>query len=77
METKIVNNKNDLKSKGKTKNTFELNDSENIIPKSKLFRKDKPWDNDPTIDKFKIREFKKGDMKSSLLEESSFALLFP
>ena len=47
------------------------------IPKSKRFRKDKPWDNDPTIDKFKIEEFKKGDMKSSLLEESSFAVLFP
>ena len=46
-----------LKSKCKTKNTFELNDSENIIPKSKRFRKDKPWDNDPTIDKFKIHEF--------------------
>ena len=57
METKIVNNKNDLKSKCKTKNIFELNDSENIIPKSKRFRKDKPWDNDPTIDKFKIHEF--------------------
>ena len=77
METKIQNNKNDLKSKDKTKISSEQNDSENPIPKSKRFRKDKPWDNDPTIDKFKIQEFKKGDMKSSLLEESSFAVLFP
>ena len=77
METKNQNNKNDLKSKDKTKNSLEQNDSENPIPKSKRFRKDKPWDNDPTIDKFKIQEFKKGDMKSSLLEESSFAVLFP
>ena len=79
METKNQNNKNDInaKDKNKTKNSSEQNDLENPIPKSKRFRKDKPWDNDPTIDKFKIQEFKKGDMKSSLLEESSFAVLFP
>ncbi|MCQ2815629.1 MAG: hypothetical protein MJ252_00035 [archaeon] len=47
------------------------------VPKSKRFRKDKPWDNDPTIDKFKIEKFEKGDMKYPLLEESSFAVLFP
>lgn len=47
------------------------------IPKSKRFRKDKPWDNDPTLDKFKIDKFEKGDMKAPLQEESSFAVLFP
>lgn len=52
----------------------ETNTSEN---KSKKYRKDKPWDNDPTIDKFKIEPFNKGDMKHPLLEESSFAVLFP
>ena len=29
------------------------------VPKSKRFRKDKPWDNDPTLDKFKIDKFEK------------------
>eukprot|EP01017_Pseudomicrothorax_dubius_P042934 TRINITY_DN7076_c0_g1_i1.p1 TRINITY_DN7076_c0_g1~~TRINITY_DN7076_c0_g1_i1.p1 ORF type:complete len:375 (+),score=105.15 TRINITY_DN7076_c0_g1_i1:127-1251(+) len=41
------------------------------------YRKDKPWDNDPTIDKWKIPDFQKGEMNGSLLEESSFATLFP
>ena len=58
-------------------NNTNSNSENNPIPKSKRFRKDKPWDNDPTIDKFKIPEFHKGDMKSPLLEESSFAVLFP
>ena len=63
----------------KTKKTKDESqkDSNEEVPKSKRFRKDKPWDNDPTIDKFKIEQFNKGDMKSSLLEESSFAVLFP
>ena len=77
METKNQNNKNDINKIDKNKNSSDLNEEEKEIPKSKRFRKDKPWDNDPTIDKFKIQEFKKGDMKSSLLEESSFAVLFP
>ena len=47
------------------------------VSKNKKYRKDKPWDNDPTIDKFKIDPFNKGDMKSPLVEESSFAVLFP
>jgi ribosomal RNA assembly protein len=53
------------------------NNNNNTIPKNKRFRKDKPWDNDPNLDKFKIEKFQKGDMKNSLLEESSFAVLFP
>ena len=57
METK--NPKNDKKSES-------VKDQNSEVPKSKRFRKDKPWDNDPTIDKFKIEEFKKGDMKTSL-----------
>ena len=64
--------------KNKNDNRAPLVKNPNLeVPKSKRFRKDKPWDNDPSIDKFKIEEFKKGDMKSSLLEESSFAVLFP
>jgi len=48
-------------------------------PKTKKskYRKDKPWDNDPTLDKWKMPEFNKGDMNGALLEESSFATLFP
>lgn len=43
----------------------------------KKYRKDKPWDNDPTIDKWKIPEIKPGEMDGPLLAESSFATLFP
>ena len=77
METKNQKNKNESNNNNTNKNTSQSTDQIEQIPKSKRFRKDKPWDNDPTIDKFKIQEFKKGDMKSSLLEESSFAVLFP
>lgn len=47
------------------------------VSKKNKYRKDKPWDNDPTLDKWKIEEFKKGDMAEPLSEESSFATLFP
>lgn len=47
------------------------------VPKNKRYRKDKPWDNDPTLDKWKIEPFTKEDMKYPLLEESSFCVLFP
>ena len=50
---------------------------ENIINKNKRFRKDKPWDNDPTLDKFKIHPILKEEVKQSFAEESSFAVLFP
>jgi ribosomal RNA assembly protein len=32
------------------------------VPKKRRYRKDKPWDNDPTLDKWKIPEMKPGDM---------------
>jgi ribosomal RNA assembly protein len=48
-----------------------------VVSKNKKYRKDKPWDNDPTLDKFKIDPFNKEDMKHPLMEESSFAVLFP
>jgi ribosomal RNA assembly protein len=44
---------------------------------NKKNRKEKPWDNDPTVDKWKIEEFKPEYNTSGLLEESSFATLFP
>jgi ribosomal RNA assembly protein len=42
----------------------------------KKYRKDKPWDNDG-IDHWKIEEWKPEYLKGHLLEESSFATLFP
>jgi ribosomal RNA assembly protein len=45
--------------------------------KSKRYRKDKPWDNDPTLDKWKIDPLTKEDVKDPFVEESSFAVLFP
>jgi hypothetical protein len=42
----------------------------------KKYRKDKPWDS-ADIDHWKVDEWKEEDMKAPLLEESSFATLFP
>ena len=39
-------------------------------------KKDKPWDHEG-IDHWKVEPFKKEDNPSGLLEESSFATLFP
>jgi ribosomal RNA assembly protein len=47
------------------------------VNKNKKYRKDKPWDNDPTLDKWKIDPFTKEEAKFPLMEESSFAVLFP
>eukprot|EP00607_Mallomonas_marina_P003412 CAMPEP_0182433322 /NCGR_PEP_ID=MMETSP1167-20130531/62468_1 /TAXON_ID=2988 /ORGANISM="Mallomonas Sp, Strain CCMP3275" /LENGTH=220 /DNA_ID=CAMNT_0024621871 /DNA_START=142 /DNA_END=801 /DNA_ORIENTATION=+ len=40
------------------------------------YRKDKPWDDD-TIDHWKLEEWKEEYLPGQLLEESSFATLFP
>jgi ribosomal RNA assembly protein len=52
-------------------------EEEKKVSKKNKYRKDKPWDNDTTIDKWKIPEIKEGEMEGSLLEKSSFATLFP
>jgi ribosomal RNA assembly protein len=62
------------KKENLTENTENI---EETVSKKRKYRKDKPWDNDPTLDKFKIDKFEKGDMKHPLLEHSSFACLFP
>ncbi|CAG8684758.1 11583_t:CDS:2 [Dentiscutata erythropus] len=45
-------------------------------PKSKKYRKEKPWDNED-IDHWKIEPFAREDNPHSFTEESSFATLFP
>lgn len=39
--------------------------------------KDKPWDNDPTLNKWIIEEFKPEYNPSGMVDESSFSVLFP
>ena len=55
------------------------NQKQQTGPKNhKKYRKDKPWDNDPTVDKWKIEEFKPEDNPhGGPAIESSFAILFP
>ena len=50
--------------------------TQNPVNKNKRYRRDKPWDNE-NIDHWKIEKFEPGTMKGPLLEESSFATLFP
>lgn len=45
-------------------------------PKNKRYRKDKPWDT-ADVDHWKIDPFRPEDTSGPLLEESSFATLFP
>lgn len=52
-----------------TSNTAERN-------KNKKYRKDKPWDN-PEIDHWRVEDWNPEYLKGPLLEESSFATLFP
>ena len=46
------------------------------IKNHKKYRKDKPWDTDD-IDHWKLEEWQSDHLKGNLLEESSFATLFP
>lgn len=54
-----------------------MTENENQQGKSKKYRKDKPWDNDPNVDKWKIDPISKEEVKNPFTEESSFAVLFP
>jgi ribosomal RNA assembly protein len=55
----------------------EATTTQTVNNKNKKYRKEKPWDNDPTLDKWKVEEFKPEDNPHGLQEESSFAVLFP
>jgi ribosomal RNA assembly protein len=46
-------------------------------PKNKKYRRDKPWDNDPNVDKWKIDPFTPQDNPNGVAEESSFSSMFP
>ncbi|KAK8796333.1 hypothetical protein WA171_004294 [Blastocystis sp. BT1] len=58
------------------KPTEQISNEDKKVQKKKNYRKDKPWDGDH-IDHWKIEEWKDDDMKAPLLEESSFATMFP
>lgn len=59
-------------------NTEESKEKAPEATKKNKYRKDKPWDNDPTIDKWKVDEFKPEDNPAGgPVVESSFAVLFP
>lgn len=45
--------------------------------KKKKYRKDKPWDSDPTLDKWAIPPITPEDNPVGLVEDSTFAVLFP
>lgn len=50
--------------------------SENVPRKKDKYRKDKPWDHEG-IDHWKVEPFKEEDNPHGVIEESSFATLFP
>jgi ribosomal RNA assembly protein len=61
-----------------TEGDAPLNTSEAPVPRKKdKYRQEKPWDNDPTLDKWVVEEFKPEYNTSGVLEESSFSVLFP
>lgn len=63
------------KEEEETKQTVE--ETEQPVRKKDKYRKPKPWDNDPTLDKFDEPEFKPEFNPQGVVEESSFAVLFP
>ena len=48
-----------------------------VINKNKRYERDKPWDNDPTLDKWKVEKFEPEFNPNGMVEESSFSCLFP
>ena len=51
-------------------------ENQEIISKKRRYRKDKPWDTDD-IDHWNVPKLTPEDNPHGLLEESSFAVLFP
>jgi hypothetical protein len=67
-------NKKTVQKLAKRRNIERTNVS--ILPLTFVSSASSAWDNE-NIDHWKIEPFHKGDMQGSLLEESSFATLFP
>jgi ribosomal RNA assembly protein len=47
------------------------------VSKKDKWRKPKPWDNDPDLDKWVVEKFEPEMNKNGMIEESSFSVLFP
>ncbi|KAJ1553422.1 Ribosomal RNA assembly protein mis3, partial [Nowakowskiella sp. JEL0078] len=60
------------------KHTHEVGEAKPVkeVSKNKRYRKEKPWDTDD-IDHWKVEPMKPEDLRAPLLEESTFATLFP
>ena len=56
---------------------IEKTGDEQPVRKKDKYRKPKPWDNDPTLDKWAIEEFKPEHNPHGMAEESTFSCLFP
>lgn len=69
--------KEKTKTEKKEKEQPVIDSDQTAVNKNKRYRKDKPWDNDVTVDKWKLDEFKPEDLKAPLFETSTFAVLFP
>ena len=48
-----------------------------MINKNKRYERDKPWDNDPTLDKWVVEKFEPEHNPNGMVEESTFSVLFP
>lgn len=57
--------------------SVEIPAGEEPVNKNKKYRKPKPWDNDPTLDKWVVEEFKPEHNPNGMVDESSFSCLFP
>jgi ribosomal RNA assembly protein len=59
------------------KDTPKEGEAAPVVNKNRRYERDKPWDNDPTLDKWRVEEFKPEDNPHGMVEESSFSVLFP
>ena len=66
-----------MSNKEEEDNKQTIGETEQPVRKKDKYRKPKPWDNDPTLDKFAEPEFKPENNPHGVVEESSFAVLFP
>ena len=76
MSKKTENTPNSTEAvESKRQSSKDIVDGE--VNKNKRFTKGKPWDNDPTLDKWIVEEFKPEHNPNGMIDESSFSCLFP